>query len=102
MRVYVTQEDIDNATRGDANSCPVARAVTRAALGYVADLHYVHVDEDWVSIVTRSKIAQQGTSIAVRKFVDAFDGSKPVKPFSFALSKKLTILFNKASTKGHN
>ena len=95
MRVYVTQEDIDNATPGDANACPVARAVTRVASGYVADLHYVHVDEDWVSIVTRSKIAQQGATLAIRKFVDAFDGSKPAKPFSFVLSKKLTILFNK-------
>lgn len=80
MRIDVTQEDIDQGTRGQCKLCPVALAISRAS-GFTAFVRFgVTLFDDYRLEVERSGLPQ-----AAVDFICKFDSELPVQPFSFDL-----------------
>ena len=77
VRVDVTQEDIDKGLRGNAFSCPIARAIDRLA---VCDCVEVGDDEIYLDA--------QGVPMSHEAlcFVSDFDSGNMVEPFHFDLA----------------
>lgn len=76
----ITAEDISLGRRCSSEMCPVARAATRAAGRPIR----VGVFNMWVAGDVR-RSARVPLHPTVAKFVDDFDGCRPVGPFSFEL-----------------
>jgi hypothetical protein len=82
MRIEVTQEDIDNGTKGRCRLCPIALAVRRATGSpdaWVDDTHIM-----WGA----SWGAWDGVAMTPRSawsFMASFDSGQDVQPFSFEL-----------------
>ena len=86
LTVHVTQEDIDNGERQSCSRCPVARAIARA----------LQVSETRVTVASRiavfdQRVAPLTTPRKVMSFITAFDGERPVEPFSFDLQFVETV-----------
>lgn len=86
LRVEVTSEDIQSGKRGNARHCPIALAI-EGALRQLDVQDY----QDWQSsfaAVFDSSIEQKlaiEIPESVRGFVNRYDLTLPVKPFSFDL-----------------
>lgn len=87
MKITVTQEDIENGTRGSNASCPIALATVRqlgkpARVGSV--LLHLYPDTGFHPPVNTFWLSR-----AAMRFVQRFDkrGAKSVKPFSFILKE---------------
>lgn len=77
ITVEVTAEDIANGVKGKCTSCPVARALSRAA------------GEPWsvaFDYATRERdCARAWLTPKCRTFIEDFDCGEPVAPFSFTI-----------------
>jgi hypothetical protein len=73
MQITVTQEDISQGVRCSCNTCPVARAASRAFGGNVL----VRTTD----LLAFSRWYQLPTEAT--QFIADFDTNKPVQPFSF-------------------
>lgn len=82
MRVTVTARDIKKGVQGDADSCPIARALRRALgmrRGIAVVGSYYTMGPGFGS---RHALPRH-----VAAFVYAFDRLEPVTPFSFIIKK---------------
>lgn len=91
ITVEVSALDIKRAITGDAFNCAVARALKR--LKRFAD---ITVSSDAIEMTkgtgkNRVKLYFD-TPKRVQKFIEKFDGSDKVKPFSFTLRKPTDIM----------
>lgn len=79
MRIQVKQEHIDKGTRGNPFHCAIAQAIKSQFEG----LKFLDI------CVEAGRISVEGKSyrstVAVKKFIDRFDESLIVSPFSFNL-----------------
>jgi hypothetical protein len=84
VRGRVALEDIDEGIPGNANWCPLARAVRRA--------WPIERDYPWVEVygpgvqVEGIHVWHAETDEQIARFVDDFDAWEPVLPFDFALT----------------
>lgn len=76
--IRVTQEDIDNGERNDAESHPVALAMSRE-LDSVVDVagRFAFVYRDGIDDIT--------LPVDVQEFIVAFNAGDPVQPFEFQI-----------------
>lgn len=81
MKIYVTQEDINNGTPVSAYSCPIALAIKKALPNYTPC-----VMSDSIKLVSMDDFSSIANPESVRRFISRFDNSKPVKPFNFILN----------------
>jgi hypothetical protein len=79
--VRVTQEDIDEGTKGDCTFCPIALAVDRALGGECC----VAVTIFDVYITENAHAEVFPLPSEARQFIQRFDKGKPVSPFEFEL-----------------
>lgn len=79
MIITVTQTDIDRGQRHSGTTCPIARAIRRAARRWRWP---VSVGPTTVDLGPRQEVALPWRAI---NFVNNFDGLAPVKPFRFKL-----------------
>jgi hypothetical protein len=86
VTVNVTQEDIDRGRRGSCGRCPVARAIRRDArlTNILVDPFYVVV-----GLATPAFFTVHLPRIA-RRFIEAFDAGRPVRPIAFPLRVPVT------------
>lgn len=76
LKVRVTRDDIRNGRKNDCARCPVARAVRRLGYAKIA----VCPSEILVNRPTQQTFRNPQKA---RRFINAFDAGKPVKPFTF-------------------
>jgi hypothetical protein len=91
IKVDVTANDIRLGKRKDACSCPVARGIGRALRGLGVEVQ--SVSAGWQSLeVNDFEFAD--TPVKASRFIETFDaaGRKAVKPFSFTLNVRKSIL----------
>ena len=75
MRIQVTQQDIDNGTRREGDSCPIALACSR--LGLEVDVHNTSIEiADKLHRLPHEAI----------RFVSNFDDGNDVLPFEFEVA----------------
>lgn len=74
IKIEVTQEDIDNGARSDAEFCPIARAARRQGLEWYVTPRYIY---------DRDKDRNLKLPEEARNFIDFFDCHIAVEPFSF-------------------
>jgi hypothetical protein len=81
--VTVTADDIARGCQTSANNCPIARAVRRA----------LRCSGKWISVNWKLSVGKKARIYLLPKstqtFIDAFDGGKAVKPFSFKIGKEV-------------
>lgn len=82
MTITVTQEDIDNGTKGDCSHCPVAMAVARA----FPKAFLVEVDTRGFEITLVDGLQCFTSHPSVALFITRFDRGFPVQPFTFELA----------------
>lgn len=85
MKINVTKDDIAEGRRANPYKCPIANAVRR-----ITGIRRVRVTTSFVDLSPAWFNDVDTVSLPRRaeQFIDHFDNSKPVKPFSFNL--KLT------------
>ena len=79
VKVEVTAKDIKNGRRCDPNACPIALAAKRATKGRI-----IRALDNFFRLNDESTLPHSLKRVA--KFIQNFDSSKPVKPFSFTIS----------------
>ena len=74
-RIRITESNIKNGIPQHCSRCPTALALRRQIPGvsWVVEEDYLDLDDEYP------------TPKSVRKFIEAFDHGKPVKPFSFTI-----------------
>lgn len=85
--VHVEACDIERGKPGSATSCPIARAVRRQH----ASKRGVSVGRDDVVVGSRGETRRHPAVYALpakaSRFVGRFDEGKPVRPFSFVMTR---------------
>ena len=83
MIIHVTQEDINNGTKGDCKVCPVALALFRATgmhwmvmASFAFPAGYTHGNIETASVVW-------GPNSPAFAFIRDFDAGQTVSPFEF-------------------
>jgi hypothetical protein len=85
LTIEVTQEDIDNGQKCDANYCPIALAVRQTVKNY---RQYLSV-QPTVMYVDDGKVIREYKMPAVaEQFVRLFDDDEDVEPFTFTADLK--------------
>lgn len=76
MKFNVLKKDIRLGLPGNPRECPVSRAIRRKLKDSKVSVigHYIRINGEEVNAPK-----------SVQRFVDRFDGSKPVRPFTFNL-----------------
>jgi hypothetical protein len=77
FKLEITQEDIDNGTKGNSRYCPIARATRRMLSSWDDVIVYPLVDEVRIRINTYTCYVSSMTAL---KFLLAFDNGVPVSP----------------------
>lgn len=100
--ISVTKNDIREGIPGDADSCPIARALHRAGFKYAyAVSKGIGANKGGSLLVTISDVAPLPNT--ANKFIENFDNDgKSVKPFKFTLNisnEKAKLLGYKAPAK---
>ena len=80
MTIRITREDIENGRRCDPDCCPVGRALTRCGIE-----HFGVVGTGVMLMDERHYTELVPLPIAVKDWILAFDGKRPVEPISFEL-----------------
>ena len=90
MKITVTQEDISNGLRLDANCCPVALAIKRKTgdemVSVLRDRTNIWQPNEEL-ITGRLLKARFHNSAPLASFIARFDKGKPVRPASFVLKE---------------
>ena len=83
MHVTVTADDIKHGRSGSGVSCPVARALSRAA----GEQWVVGTNHTWPIKHSNTGWSFRGQALPedVVKFIVAFDSHEPCEPFEFDL-----------------
>lgn len=82
MKVSITKEDIDYASRQDRWACAIVRAIQRD----VPDSTFVRADASTIAFTSGGHRYTFSTpSAAIRKVIRPFDLGEPVGPVSFTL-----------------
>jgi hypothetical protein len=82
VTVSITQEDIDEGCRSDADNCPGALAISRAT-GYVAKVGMVSISLRHAD--NGQRFEDINCPAMLRHFIEQFDNGNKVSPFSFEL-----------------
>ena len=80
ITITVTKGDIKRGVPSEGNFCPIAYAMQRKFSLKSADIEVADA-EIWVRL-SRYMLSYI-MPLTAQKFIKAFDGGKPVKPFSF-------------------
>lgn len=87
QKIHVSQEDIDQGCQLQADNCPVFHALARQAPPPVGTTWFGDIIEWSVALGTLDTGSVYQMPRSVERFVSRFDHGKPVKPFSFYLSR---------------
>lgn len=85
LRLYVTQDDIDNGQPMRTLDCPVALALRRRFPGEIVAVDYYAVFVNEGKNQGKRVRARYQLSKRAAEFVEAFDNALPVQPTSFLL-----------------
>ena len=84
LKVYVTQDQINNGCPRTADNCPATQALW-SPLKHFSIVTGITTTPILICIWLDYKFTAIPTPLKVKKFIDAFDNDKKVKPFSFKI-----------------
>jgi hypothetical protein len=79
MKVEVTQEDINQGTKGNPDSCPIVLAVKRLMAKYV----HIQVYSKELVLSTKDYESIHKLPAEARRFIELLDGEMEVTPITF-------------------